>query len=170
MGYFTSFAWRYIEKGSSAWQKNWEQHIDFLEDNITGRLHKTVLGTSSKFYSISSIHATFISAMIWFWGFLFVLSIFYALGYGMNIDSGIEAPLPMLMSHRYYHIDIYLVAILIIAILGILAFRIVCLKEKTCGYVGKWRSSEKTIPRKIYSPDENAMHKRNLPKMHKPLD
>ena len=26
------------------WQKNWGMHIDYLEDDITGKLHKTIMG------------------------------------------------------------------------------------------------------------------------------
>ncbi len=182
MGAFTSFAWRYIEKGSSAWQKNWEQHIDFLEDNITGKLHKTVLGTSSKFYSISSIHAIFIYSMIIFWGGLFFLSIcffplgvFYTLNCSMDVYSGIKECFPILLSHFRNYVFLYLTVIYTVVISGmeiytIAIHRFFALKEKPFEHLGKWRSSERTIPRGIYSSDDNAMHKRNLPKMHKPLD
>ena len=43
-GLFFSFAWLYLEKGSKSWQKNWGMHIDYLEDDFTGRLHKTIMG------------------------------------------------------------------------------------------------------------------------------
>lgn len=42
-GVFSSFFWRLINKGSKFWHENWTYHIDFLEDEFEGRLHKTVL-------------------------------------------------------------------------------------------------------------------------------
>ena len=67
LGLFTTWAWYFIETGSKSWQNNWEKHIDFLEDQFTGKLHKTTIGDIKKFYSISSIHKTFIFVMIIFW-------------------------------------------------------------------------------------------------------
>ena len=71
LGFFTTCAWYYIEKGSKAWQHNWELHIDFLEDNITGKLHKTVLCLDDKdnFFSVSKITQTVIFAFGIFWFF-----------------------------------------------------------------------------------------------------
>ena len=74
VGTFTACAWSYIERGSKSWQKNWELHIDFLEDEITGKLHKTILGTGDNFYSISSILSSFIKVMFFSWIGLFVIS------------------------------------------------------------------------------------------------
>jgi len=42
-GVFSSFFWRLINKGSKFWHENWTHHIDFLEDEFEGKLHKTVL-------------------------------------------------------------------------------------------------------------------------------
>jgi hypothetical protein len=67
LGFFTSFAWRYVEVGSKTWMSNWEQHIDFLEAPITGHLYKSVIGDDDKFYSLSSIHRTFIPVIMLVW-------------------------------------------------------------------------------------------------------
>jgi hypothetical protein len=32
-----------VNRGSSAWQRNWEIHVDLLEDEIMGPLHKTLI-------------------------------------------------------------------------------------------------------------------------------
>ena len=153
MGLFTSIAWLYIEKGSRAWQKNWERHIDFLEDNITGKLHKTVLGKSSGFYSIAGIHSWFIASMIFFWCSIFIFSVCYAPGvkileYFKNNDT----------------VTLILIStvtlILISIVLSIIIFGKIFL-----GPEGKWRSSKRTIPRGIYHPDDNAIHKRELIKL-----
>ena len=70
LGFFTTCAWYYIEKGSKAWMANWELHIDYLEDGITGRLYKTRLwlgGKQDDFFSASKITQTVIIAFGLFW-------------------------------------------------------------------------------------------------------
>ena len=68
IGLYASFAWYYVEVGSASWQKNWELHIDFLENHITGRLHKTVLGVESRFFSLATIlrHFIVMVGVAWF--------------------------------------------------------------------------------------------------------
>lgn len=45
LGFFFSYSWLLVNKGSKYWQKNWEMHIDCMEQEITGNLHKTFLDT-----------------------------------------------------------------------------------------------------------------------------
>ena len=40
-------SWVLVNKGSKFWQKNWEAHIDILEDAFSGKLYKTFLNTKS---------------------------------------------------------------------------------------------------------------------------
>lgn len=42
-GFVFTFAWFSVNKGSKYWQENWENHLDLLEDKITGPLYKTKL-------------------------------------------------------------------------------------------------------------------------------
>ncbi|MGB0756479.1 MAG: hypothetical protein ACPGQU_08640, partial [Candidatus Puniceispirillaceae bacterium] len=46
----------------------WELHIDFLEDHITGKLHKTMLGEEGQFFSLATIlrHFIFSVGVVWF--------------------------------------------------------------------------------------------------------
>ena len=70
LGFFTTCAWYYVEKGSKAWMANWELHIDYLEDDITGQLYKTRLwldGKKYNFFSASKITQTVIFAFGIFW-------------------------------------------------------------------------------------------------------
>ena len=46
--FFFSLAWTLVNKGSKFWQKNWEAHIDMLEENVTGNLYETFLNTNFK--------------------------------------------------------------------------------------------------------------------------
>lgn len=43
IGFVFTWAWFLANKGSKFWQENWENHVDMLEDEITGPLYKTVL-------------------------------------------------------------------------------------------------------------------------------
>ena len=43
IGFLFTFAWFQVNRGSKRWQENWENHVDMLEDKVTGPLYKTVL-------------------------------------------------------------------------------------------------------------------------------
>ncbi|WP_249975356.1 hypothetical protein [Vreelandella olivaria] len=43
LGVLFSFGWHCVNRGSKQWQENWENHVDMLEDEVTGPLFKTVL-------------------------------------------------------------------------------------------------------------------------------
>lgn len=43
IGLIFTWAWFQVNRGSKYWQENWENHVDMLEDEITGPLYKTVL-------------------------------------------------------------------------------------------------------------------------------
>jgi hypothetical protein len=43
IGFVFTFAWHMANRGSKYWQENWENHLDLLEDEITGPLYKTLL-------------------------------------------------------------------------------------------------------------------------------
>lgn len=54
VGMFSAFFWYLINNGSKFWHENWEKHIDFLEDEFEGKLHKTILHKKGKkSYSVS---------------------------------------------------------------------------------------------------------------------
>lgn len=56
-GMFTSFYWCLINIGSKFWHENWTHHIDFLEDEFDGNLHKTVLHDEGKVpFSVSRVN------------------------------------------------------------------------------------------------------------------
>jgi len=46
IGFLFTFAWFQVNRGSKQWQENWENHVDMLEDKVTGPLYKTILGRS----------------------------------------------------------------------------------------------------------------------------
>lgn len=54
LGFIFSVAWALANHGSKHWQENWENHIDLLEDKVTGPLHKIHKANAS--YSVSKIN------------------------------------------------------------------------------------------------------------------
>jgi len=54
VGLIVSIAWFLTNKGSKAWQRHWEVHVDLLEDRFTGPLYKTVNPTMT--YSVSKLN------------------------------------------------------------------------------------------------------------------
>ena len=42
LGIIFSIGWVMTNHSSKFWQKNWEKHIDYLEDNYYGKLYKTI--------------------------------------------------------------------------------------------------------------------------------
>lgn len=47
-GLVFTFAWFLSGKGSKYWQENWENHLDLLENKITGPLYKTKIGRENE--------------------------------------------------------------------------------------------------------------------------
>jgi hypothetical protein len=43
LGFVFSVGWYLVNRGSKAWHKNWETHVDLLEDVVIGPLYKTSL-------------------------------------------------------------------------------------------------------------------------------
>lgn len=54
LGLFFSISWLLTSLGSKHWQKNWELHMDLLEDDVTGPLYKTYPAKNT--YSVSRIN------------------------------------------------------------------------------------------------------------------
>jgi hypothetical protein len=68
LGFLFSLAWLLVIKGNRAWQLNWEMHIDKLENDITGPLHKIIFyKRKTVFYSISAINEVLAVIVIIFW-------------------------------------------------------------------------------------------------------
>lgn len=65
IGFVLSCAFLFINRGSKAWQRHWEIHVDLLEDQFVGPLYKTV--NASKTFSVSKINeiVSFMFVCIW---------------------------------------------------------------------------------------------------------
>jgi hypothetical protein len=80
IGLLFSIGWYLANRGSKYWQKNWETHVDLLEDEQIGPLYGTILNpTSIKLhkitgeypFSVSKINQilSFSIILIWIWIF-----------------------------------------------------------------------------------------------------
>ena len=74
VGFITALAWSLINRGSKSWQRNWENHVDMLEDCVTGPLYKTV--SVSNTFSVSKINEIVSNCITTIWillGFKFLI-------------------------------------------------------------------------------------------------
>lgn len=87
LGLLFSLAWWLVIKGSKCWQENWENHIDFLENFVSGPIYKTVFYRQRRFYSVSKLNEIMAIAVLFVWIALYVQEIYnhYQLGLS-NID------------------------------------------------------------------------------------
>jgi hypothetical protein len=54
LGLLFSLGWYLVNRGSGSWQRNWEKHVDLLEDAVTGPLYKTLIDRRSyKFFNLA---------------------------------------------------------------------------------------------------------------------
>lgn len=69
-GTFTAYVWLLLLRGAKFWQNNWERHVDFLEDQISGALYKTYPVTKDEApYSVSKLN----ELMAWFTLFMWIV-------------------------------------------------------------------------------------------------
>ncbi len=58
LGFLFSLAWYLVNRGSAAWQRNWEAHVDLLEDEVMGPLYKTLINRQKyDFYNLAEPYA-----------------------------------------------------------------------------------------------------------------
>jgi hypothetical protein len=58
LGFLFSLAWYLVNRGSGAWQRHWESHVDLLEDEVMGPLYKTLLNRDThRFYHLAEPYA-----------------------------------------------------------------------------------------------------------------
>jgi hypothetical protein len=74
LGLLTSAAGWLSAQGSKFWQENWERHIDMLEDEFEGKLHKTAwVGLMGVRWSVSNINDRLILFFASFWLLIFLV-------------------------------------------------------------------------------------------------
>ncbi|WP_176000597.1 hypothetical protein [Burkholderia vietnamiensis] len=81
VGFIFSLAWFLTNRGSKFWQENWENHVDMLEDGITGPLYKTILHrpTARGILSVIEGPAPFSVSQINQWVSLFTVAVWLPL-------------------------------------------------------------------------------------------
>lgn len=77
LGSVTAFAGYLSARGSKFWQENWELHIDMLEDEFEGRLHKTAyVGDDGIAWSVSGVNDRLAFCFFLFWLAILASAIF----------------------------------------------------------------------------------------------
>lgn len=79
LGAVTAFAGFLSAKGSKFWQENWEYHIDMLEDEFEGCLHKTAyVGDDGIAWSVSGVNDRLAFCFFLFWLMILASAVFVA--------------------------------------------------------------------------------------------
>jgi len=65
LGFLTALAWFLSNIGSKQWQQNWENHVDALEDGITGPLYKIVSNNRTLSVSKINVLVSLFSVIAW---------------------------------------------------------------------------------------------------------
>lgn len=88
LGVLFSISWYLVILGSKTWQLNWEEHIDNLENFVSGPLYKTVFYSGDRFYSVSKLNEVLAIVVIVVWCGLFGQYLFenYSLAFDKDID------------------------------------------------------------------------------------
>jgi hypothetical protein len=86
IGYFFSLGWYFVNRGSKLWQKNWEEHVLYLESIIKRPLFATVLYPNYEFWKLNKSYPLSVSKtnqnlslmMVIFWIFTFSYSVSFS--------------------------------------------------------------------------------------------
>ena len=71
LGFLFSLSWYLVIRGSKRWQANWEAHIDFLEEYVSGPIYKTIHYSGRRYYSVSKLNEVMSIAVFFVWCGLF---------------------------------------------------------------------------------------------------
>ena len=129
LGFFFCLAWLLSSYASKHWQKNWENHIDLLEDFVTGPLYKIYSAGASFSVSKINIAAGCVTSVC-----AACLFVFETIEFCKKLHS-----IPRILA---------IVAMLTLAVCGCAAFY-VCAKGNTSD------SDEIEFDRKVYEGAEN---------------
>lgn len=85
IGLLFSIGWYLANRGSKYWQKNWETHVDLLEDEQIGPLYGTILNpTSIKLYKITGEYPFSVSKINQILSFSIILIWIYIFSYSFD--------------------------------------------------------------------------------------
>ena len=85
IGLLFSIGWYLANRGSKYWQKNWETHVDLLEDEQIGPLYGTILNpTSIKLSKITGEYPFSVSKINQILSFSIILIWIYVFSYSFN--------------------------------------------------------------------------------------
>ena len=97
IGVVFSFVWYLVNRGSKYWQRNWELHVDMLEDKVYGPLYKLNINpTQFNFWNLTDAYRVSVSRLnqllslfiTIFWIYLFISQIFAKFSDDLNYIIG----------------------------------------------------------------------------------
>lgn len=155
LGVVTATANFLSARGSRFWQNNWELHIDMLEDEIEGRLYKTVWVPDGKpSFSVSRVNQCLGICFILFWAFV-VVFVFYNIVGKDSVSANV---------HYWLAVCVIFIVAMLIGYHFLTSLKSNLLgtypnqdgshnHSRTVGRGSRWEKSEKFMSR--YAPDEN---------------
>ncbi|GIX42221.1 MAG: hypothetical protein KatS3mg129_1954 [Leptospiraceae bacterium] len=125
MGILFSFGFYLANRGSKFWQENWEAHVSYLEDIVTGPLLKTIRHSNKTFwnllseypYSVSKINLILSLVILIFWIYILIFNIKYIICDKLKklLDSEIIVKL-------IFSLDFIMILIILFSLLFIFIF------------------------------------------------
>ena len=85
LGYHFSLTWYLVILGSKRWQMNWENHIDMLEEYVSGPLYRTIYNSKKRVYSVSKLNEVLALIVVFTW--VILLLQFYIMRYSLCLKS-----------------------------------------------------------------------------------
>jgi hypothetical protein len=85
LGFLFSLSWYLVIRGSKEWQKNWENHIDFLEDYVSGPIYKTIHYSGKRYYSVSKLNEVLALAVFIVWCGLLLQHLFDRYSFTLDV-------------------------------------------------------------------------------------
>lgn len=87
LGFLFSLSWYLVILGSKCWQRNWEAHIDRLENYVSGPIYKTIYYSGHRFYSVSKLNEIMSLAVFLVWCGLFGQYLYSHFSFTINLKK-----------------------------------------------------------------------------------
>lgn len=99
LGFLFSLSWYLVILGSKSWQKNWEAHIDRLEEYVSGPIYKTIYYSGKRFYSVSKLNEVMAMVVFGVWCGLFGRYVYTQFSFTINSKKiDFEASISILLT------------------------------------------------------------------------
>lgn len=129
LGFLFSVSWYLVIRGSKTWQTNWEMHIDFLEDFVSGPLYKTIFYSGKNFYSVSKLNEVMAIVVLIVWTLLLLQ---------FTIDKVTSFVNDELSNNEFYALIISLFVTAVFAMVMFVGYASGGYKSEKNKFIGRW--------------------------------